>query len=150
MGFAVRNNLLNTIQPGSNGSKRLLTIRLNTNAGPVTFVRVYAPTLSATPDIKDEFYDKLATTISIIPSKDQLVLLGDFNAKVGADHDSWPSCLGQQDERQRSETARAMHLPQLVHSQLLQDQAPAQGLLETSTLKALAPAGSYSGQTIHH
>ena len=95
VGFAVSNSLLDMVEPGSNGSERLLTLRLNTTAGPVTLISVYAPTLSATPDTKDEFYDKLAATLSSIPSKEQLVLLGDFNARVGADHESWPSCLGQ-------------------------------------------------------
>lgn len=46
-------------------------------------------------DAKDEFYNKLAATISSIPSKEELVLLGDFNARVGADYNWWPSCLGQ-------------------------------------------------------
>ena len=56
VGFAVRNSLLSMIESGSNGSERLLTLRLNTTAGPVTLVSVYAPTLSATLDTKDEFY----------------------------------------------------------------------------------------------
>lgn len=82
------------VEPGSGGSERLLTLRLNTTESPVTLVRVYAPTLSATPDAKDEFYQNLASTIRNIPGTEQLVLLGDFNARVGADIDSWPSCLG--------------------------------------------------------
>ena len=95
VGFAVRNNLLNTVEPGNNGSERLLTLRLNTTAGPVTLVSVYALTLSASPDTKDEFYDQLSATISNISNKEQLILLGDFNARVGADQRSWPSCLGK-------------------------------------------------------
>lgn len=94
VGFAVKNSLLSMVEPGSNGSERLLTLRLNTTDGPITLVSVYAPTLSSTPDTKDEFYDNLASIIGNIPSHEQLVLLGDFNARVGADHDSWPSCLG--------------------------------------------------------
>lgn len=95
VGFAVKNNLLNMVKPGNSGSERLLTLCLNTTAGPVTLVSVYAPTLSATPEIKDEFYDQLTATISNIPNKEQLILLGDFNARVGADQRSWPSCLGK-------------------------------------------------------
>ena len=83
------------IEPGSNGSERLLTLRLNTTAVPVTLVSVYAPTISATSDLKDVFYENLAAIISSVPKNEQLVLLGDFNARVGADHDTWPSCLGQ-------------------------------------------------------
>ena len=50
--------------------------------------------LSTTLDAKDEFYENLASTIRNIPSTKQLVLLGNFNARVGADNDLWPSCLG--------------------------------------------------------
>ena len=95
VGFAVRNSLLSMIEPGSNGSERLLTLRLNTTAGPVTLVSVYAPTMSATSDTKDEFYENLAAIISSVPNNEQLILLGDFNARVGADHYTWPSCIGQ-------------------------------------------------------
>ena len=95
VGFAVRNSLLSMIEPGSNGSERLLTLRLNTTAGPVTHVSVYAPTMSATSDTKDEFYENLAAIISSVRNNEQLILLGDFNARGGADHDTWPSCIGQ-------------------------------------------------------
>ncbi|XP_072179817.1 craniofacial development protein 2-like [Diadema setosum] len=40
-----------------------------------------------------EFYSNLSDVIRNIPDNEHLVLLGDFNARVGADHDSWPSCL---------------------------------------------------------
>ena len=94
VGFAVKNSLLSMVEPGSSSSEQLLNLCLNTTKGPVTLVSVYAPMLSATPDAKDEFYENLASTIRNIPSTEQLVLLGDFNARVGADNDSWPSCLG--------------------------------------------------------
>ena len=83
------------VEPGSGGSERLLTLRLNSATDPVTLISVYAPTLSATPDTKDMFHENLAAIIRNIPSKEQVVVLGDFNARVGANHDSWPSCLGQ-------------------------------------------------------
>ena len=41
------------------------------------------------------FYENLASILKNIPSKEHVVLLGDFNARVGADHDSWPTCLRQ-------------------------------------------------------
>ena len=51
VGFAVRNNLLRMVEPGNVGSEDLLTLRLNSATGPVTLISVYAPTLSATPDM---------------------------------------------------------------------------------------------------
>ena len=94
VGFAVKNSLLSIIEPGSSSSEQLLNLCLNTTKGPVTLVSVYAPTLSATLDAKDEFYENLASTIRNITSTEQLVLLDNFNARVGADNNSWPSCLG--------------------------------------------------------
>ena len=68
--------------------------RLNAPEGSFSLVSVYLPILSATPDAEDEFYENLSSTILTIPSSEQFVLLGDFNARVGADNYSWPSCLG--------------------------------------------------------
>ncbi|KAL1250638.1 hypothetical protein QQF64_018434 [Cirrhinus molitorella] len=83
------------VEPGSNGSEQLLTFRINSTTGPLTFVNVYAPTLNATLETKDRFYENLTSVINSIPDNEQLILLGDFNARVGADNDSWPSCLGK-------------------------------------------------------
>ena len=95
VGFAVRNSLLRMVEPGSGGSELLLNLRLNSTTDPVTLISVYAPTVSATPHTKDLFYENLASIIRNIPSKEQVVVLWDFNARVGADHDLWPTCLGQ-------------------------------------------------------
>ena len=94
VGFAVRNTLLKMVEPGDKGCERLLTLRLYTSDGPISLISAYAPTLTSTPEAKDEFYSNLNVVIKNIPNNEQLVLLGDFNARVGADQDSWPSCLG--------------------------------------------------------
>ncbi|XP_072179738.1 craniofacial development protein 2-like [Diadema setosum] len=77
------------------GSERILTLRLSTSAGMVNIVSIYAPTLCSSTDVKDHFYDDLDAVISRIPASEHLFLLGDFNARVGADYESWPDCLGQ-------------------------------------------------------
>lgn len=95
VGFAVKNSLLKMVEPPSNGSERILTMRLNTTTCPITLVSVYAPTNMATPEVKDEFYESLCATLQKLPPKDQVILLGDFNARVGSDYEAWPSCLGK-------------------------------------------------------
>ena len=55
---------------------------------------VYAPTLTSAADAKDKFYDDPSAAIRNIPESHSLFILGDFNARVGADHETWPSCLG--------------------------------------------------------
>ncbi|XP_051889891.1 uncharacterized protein LOC127580446, partial [Pristis pectinata] len=94
VGFAVKNSLLKMVEPSEKGTERIFSLRLHTSDGPVNLVSVYAPTLYSTQDAKDEFYDQFSMTIQEIPSQEQLLLLGDFNARVSADHDSWPSCQG--------------------------------------------------------
>jgi len=92
--FAVRNTLLDKTQLGSTGTERLLTLRLNTSEGPVNLLCVYAPTLSAPADVNDNFYGQLDSFIKEFSKQEALIVLGDFNARVGRDNDAWPDCLG--------------------------------------------------------
>uniref|UniRef100_A0A2C9KIE6 Endonuclease/exonuclease/phosphatase domain-containing protein n=1 Tax=Biomphalaria glabrata TaxID=6526 RepID=A0A2C9KIE6_BIOGL len=86
VGFAVKNTLLNTVELKCNGSERLLSLRLNTSIGHVTLICAYAPTLSSTPEAKDMFYDNLSSALSEIPTTEQVIILGDLNARVGSDN----------------------------------------------------------------
>ncbi|GFR57881.1 craniofacial development protein 2 [Elysia marginata] len=45
-------------------------------------------------EVKDVFYEELEEKMRGIPLKEYLILLGDFKARVGADHRSWPNCTG--------------------------------------------------------
>lgn len=60
-----------------------------------TLISAYAPTLNDTELIKDEFYESLDTAIRTVPFADKLILLGDFNARVGKDHQLWPGVIGR-------------------------------------------------------
>jgi len=94
VGFAVKNNLVAFIEPPSSGTERILALRLSTSSGPANIFSVYAPTLYSNPEEKDQFYEALDQAISNIPSAEGLYLLGDFNARVGANYEAWPTCLG--------------------------------------------------------
>ena len=151
VGFAVRNSLLRMVEPDSGGSERLLTLRPNSATGPVTLIFVYAPTLSTTPDMKDMFYKKLASIIRNIPSKEQVVVLGDLNARVGANHDSWPSCLGPFGVGKMNENGqRLLELctfhDLFITNSFFRTKPQHKVSWETPTLKALASTGSNLGQ----
>ena len=45
-------------------------------------------------EVKDKFYDDLNSVISAAPQTDKLILLGDFNARVGTDHQTWKGVIG--------------------------------------------------------
>ncbi|XP_022797664.1 craniofacial development protein 2-like [Stylophora pistillata] len=94
VGFAVSNKLVQMVEPGSTKSERIMHIKLNTDLGPTNLLSVYAPTLTSSTDAKDTFYSQLDDAIKHIPNNEVLILLGDFNARVGNDQGSWPDCLG--------------------------------------------------------
>ena len=90
----MNNSLLTVTEPPLNGSARIFTIRLSTRAGRANILSVYAPTLCSTAYSKDQFFEELDVAIGNIHKTEQLYILGDFNARVGADHGAWPTCLG--------------------------------------------------------
>ena len=94
VGFAVRNSLLASVETPTGGSSRLLTLRMKTSVGYINIISAYAPTLTSTPEAKDQFYKALEDVLSCIPKSEGIYLLGDFNARVGADRQAWPTCLG--------------------------------------------------------
>ena len=59
-----------------------------------TIVSAYALTMTNPDEVKDKFYDDLDSVISATPRTDKLILLGDFNARVGTDHQTWEGVIG--------------------------------------------------------
>lgn len=94
VGIAVKNNLIKNITTPTGISERIISLKFNTAQGTVIVISAYAPTLSSSNDEKDKFYSDLQTCISSTARTDRILLLGDFNARVGSDHLAWPDCLG--------------------------------------------------------
>ena len=80
---------------------RILEICLKTKKhGELWITTVHAPTdCSRVNDAKqhDEFFDKLEARIKATPKRQHLIMLGDFNARVGRDADNWPGVIGPYD-----------------------------------------------------
>lgn len=98
MGFAVKNCLINHLHELPVGiSERLMTIRLILGSNQVAaLISAYAPTLDAQDEVKEAFYADLDKILSEVPKEDKLILLGDFNARVGRNHHLWSSMLGRE------------------------------------------------------
>ena len=58
------------------------------NSYHMTVMNVYAPTMTYSDDAKEEFYEILSRTVSSIPPRDKIMILGDFNAYSMGEH-SW-------------------------------------------------------------
>ncbi|KAK2165111.1 hypothetical protein NP493_1382g00006 [Ridgeia piscesae] len=59
-----------------------------------TIISVYASTMTNPDKNKEAFYNQLASVLSGIPRTDKLLLIGDFNARIGRNNDNWPLVMG--------------------------------------------------------
>lgn len=97
VGFAIRSSIAQNLEslPKAHND-RLMTLRLKTtNDQYVTLISAYAPTMKNPDHIKEAFYCDLRGILRSIPHHDKIILLGDFNARVGKDELLWPGVLGK-------------------------------------------------------
>ncbi|BHF68763.1 hypothetical protein SprV_0301180400 [Sparganum proliferum] len=60
----------------------------------VTIISAYAPPMNSPDAVKDMFYEDLHALLATASKADKLIVLGDFNARVGTDHTAWRRVLG--------------------------------------------------------
>ena len=90
VGFAIRTNLLPMVELPTGISDRIMMLRVSLSGGRyLTILSVYAPTLQAQEETASVFYETLRTTLRSIPFDDKVLLIGDFNARVGKDFNTW-------------------------------------------------------------
>lgn len=97
MGLAIKNHLLPNLTETPTGiSERLMSIRIPlARKQYATVFSAYAPTLPSEEGIKDRFYEMLDEALHKVPKNDKILLMGDFNARVGRDSGIWKGVLGQ-------------------------------------------------------
>ncbi|KAK2183335.1 hypothetical protein NP493_315g03058 [Ridgeia piscesae] len=77
-------------------SDRIMTMRLPLSKDNfATIISVCAPTMTNPNENKEAFYNQLASVRSGIRCTDKLLLIEDFNARVGRDNDKWPLVMGK-------------------------------------------------------
>ena len=52
------------------------------------------PTLTSLDEAKEQFHEDLGHLIKATPPNDKLIILGDFNARVGKVSNDWKGVLG--------------------------------------------------------
>lgn len=68
-------------------SDRIMSVRLQAKPQNITIIQIYAPTTTAEEEEITAFYEEMQQVIKKTSKKDYLVVMGDFNAKVGKNYD---------------------------------------------------------------
>lgn len=97
VGFAIRNDIVKTLPELPTGiNERLMTLRLHLGKKQhATIISAYAPTLDSDDNTKEAFYSDLEKILSATPKEDKIILMGDFNARIGRDHELWKGTIGK-------------------------------------------------------
>ncbi|KAJ3608734.1 hypothetical protein NHX12_023264 [Muraenolepis orangiensis] len=78
-------------------SSRLITASFRTNNRRVKahIIQCYAPTNHAVDDVKARFYDSLNHLLGRVGARDLIILMGDFNAKIGGRNEGYEEVKGK-------------------------------------------------------
>ncbi|KAL8606844.1 hypothetical protein ACOMHN_036482 [Nucella lapillus] len=101
IGLAIRSKLLQQLPDlptAINERLMKLCFPLNTSRN-ITVISVYGPTVTSSEEAKETFYEGLNNLVKAVPPGDTLILLVDFNARVGTNYTIWKSILGPHDAR---------------------------------------------------
>ena len=112
VGFAIKTALVDKLEELPFGTTdRLMSLRLPLQGGRyATLISVYAPTMTHLEDDILLFCSNLRQLLSGVNKDDKILLMGDFNARVGTDHEIW-KCLGKQGFGKQN--SNGLHLVQL-------------------------------------
>nr|VZH94102.1 unnamed protein product [Spirometra erinaceieuropaei] len=94
--FAIRNDIVGRLPCLPQGiNDRLMSLRLPLRGGQfATIISAYAPTMTNPDAVRDKFYEDMYALLATVSKADKLIVLGDFNARVGTDHTAWRGVLG--------------------------------------------------------
>ena len=62
----------------------MISVRIQGKPFNITVIQAYAPTSNAEEDEVERFYEDLQDHLDLTPKKDILVIIGNWNAKVGS------------------------------------------------------------------
>nr|VZI31776.1 unnamed protein product [Spirometra erinaceieuropaei] len=95
--FAIRTDIVGRLPCLPQGiNDRLMSLRLPLRRGGkfATIISAYAPPMTCSDAVTDKFYEDLNALLATVSKADKLIVLGDFNARVGTDHTAWRGVLG--------------------------------------------------------
>ena len=70
-----------------------MTVRIQGHPINISIIQVYAPTSDAADGDIEDFYETVQSAVDSVPKRDFLIIMGDWNAKIGRTEKS--ECVGQ-------------------------------------------------------
>ncbi|BHF79977.1 hypothetical protein SprV_0702310100 [Sparganum proliferum] len=94
--FAIQNDIVGRLPCLPQGiNDRLMNLRLPLwGVKFATIISAYAPPMTSSDAARDKFYEDLHALLATVSKADKLVVLGDFNDRVGTDHTAWRGVQG--------------------------------------------------------
>ncbi|VDL95630.1 unnamed protein product [Schistocephalus solidus] len=94
--FAIRNDIVGRLPYLPQGiNDRLMSLHLPLRGDRfTTIISTYAPPMRSSDVAKDKFYVNLHALLATVPKVDKIIVLGDFNARVGKEYTAWQILLG--------------------------------------------------------
>ena len=102
VGFAIRNSIIPFCETPVGISTRLTTLRVHTIKGPLTIFSIYMHLLSRA------LHKTLEQEIKKFPRTETVIMLGNFNARVGRAFESWNGILGKNDVGNMNENGQPL------------------------------------------
>ena len=110
VGFLVNKKLTNSVLEFKPITERLAYIKLRGRTSNILIIQCYFPTTQGTDEEVDELYAKLQEVIDSNPKRDQLIVLGDFNCKVGGLHSMNREVVGNHNNIKSGHNQRGIKL----------------------------------------
>nr|VZI26746.1 unnamed protein product [Spirometra erinaceieuropaei] len=90
--FAIRTDIVGRLPCLPQGINDRLPLRRGGKFA--TIISAYAPPMTNPDAVRDKFYEDLHALLATVSKADKLIVLGDFNARVGTNHTAWRGVLG--------------------------------------------------------
>ncbi|VDL91761.1 unnamed protein product [Schistocephalus solidus] len=104
-----------------------------------TIISTYAPPMTSSDAANDKFYEDHHALLATVPKADKIIVLGDFNARVGTNHAAWQGVLSTHGLDSCNNNLCGTPSPAYQH--LLPPSDVGEGHVDASLVVALAAAG---------
>ena len=80
----VNKRVWNALRESNLKNDRIISVHFQGKPFTITVIQVYSPTSNAEEAAIEQFYEDLQDLLELIPQKDVLFIIGDWNVKVGS------------------------------------------------------------------